>query len=397
MLFGIHDSPCRPVTLSPCHLVTLSRFIAIALLVLAPTPVRACNIPVFRYALDNWPSDPYRLTVFHRGPLAADHRDALQMLEKHAAGDTPAIVLELVDLGKNPEAVEGVSIPPEKAELPYLVVRYPAATRINVPIWSGALRTDSLAALVDSPARREYVRRIRGGDAAVWVLLTSGDVAKDDAAEQLLQAEVERLAKELKLPELTGAPEDRLAGEANRPLRLAFSVLRVGRTDPAEEMLVRMLINTEDDLPGRSDPMVFPLFGRGRAMPALIGAGITPGNINDAAAFLAGPCSCEVKRNNPGVDLLLTADWGWAASTEPAPPFRVTPGTRVPIPSPVHAPVAEPSVSPTANAPWSDRAWSLILAGIGIAGLLVVWTGTMVLRSRGASRGRNLPYGPNDE
>jgi len=360
--------------LSPCHLFT------IALLVLAPAQARACNIPVFRYALDNWPSDPYRLTVFHRGPLAADHRDALQMLEKHATGDTPAIVLELVDLEKNANGVEGVSLPTDKTELPHLVVRYPAATRINVPIWSGALRADSLTALLDSPARREYVRRVRGGDAAVWVLLTSGDVARDAAAEKLLRAEVERLAKELKLPELTGAPEDRLANEANRPLRLAFSVVRVGRTDPAEEMLVRMLINTEDDLPGRSDPMVFPLFGRGRAMPALIGAGITPGNITDAAAFLAGPCSCEVKRNNPGVDLLLTADWGLAAPT--APQFRVTPGTRVPIPSGVHAPIAEPSVPSTANAPLSDSAWYLLLAGIGIAGLLVALTGMMALRSR---------------
>lgn len=352
-----------------------------ALLVLVPAPVRACNIPVFRYALDHWPSDPYRLTVFHLGPLAAKHGDALQMLEKYAAGDSPAIVLELIDLEKNPNGVEGVALPPEKADLPYLVVRYPAATRINLPIWSGALRTDSLTALLDSPARREYVRRILGGDSAVWVLLASGDVARDDAVEKLLRAQVERLAKELKLPELTAAPEDKLAGEANRPLQLAFSVLRVGRTDPAEEMLVRMLLNTEDDLPGRSEQMVFPLFGRGRAMPALVGAGITPENIKDAAAFLAGACSCEVKRDNPGVDMLLTADWERAASTEPAVPFRAAPGTSVPIPSSVQAPGAGPLVPPAARSPLSVSPRHLLLAGIGIAGSLVAFTAMLVLRS----------------
>jgi hypothetical protein len=223
---------------------------------------------------------------------------------------------------------------------------------------------------------------MRGGDSAVWVLLASGDAAKDAAAEQLLQAEVERLAKGLKLPELTAAPEEQPAGKANRPLRLAFSVLRVGRTDPAEEMLVRMLINTEDDLPGRSDPMVFPLFGRGRAMPALVGAGITPENIKDAATFLAGPCSCEVKRDNPGVDLLLTADWARAAPMEPAAPFRVTQGTRVPIPSSGHATVAGQPVPPAESSPLSVSPRHLLLAGIGIAGLLVAFTGMMVLRSR---------------
>ncbi|HUQ72324.1 MAG TPA: hypothetical protein VM165_22550, partial [Planctomycetaceae bacterium] len=32
----------------------------------------ACNVPVFRYALEHWRPDPYRLTVLHRGPLDDD-------------------------------------------------------------------------------------------------------------------------------------------------------------------------------------------------------------------------------------------------------------------------------------------------------------------------------------
>ena len=28
-----------------------------------------CNIPVFRYALERWPSDDYQLVVYHKGPL----------------------------------------------------------------------------------------------------------------------------------------------------------------------------------------------------------------------------------------------------------------------------------------------------------------------------------------
>jgi hypothetical protein len=354
----------------------------LAALVLAPGSARACNIPVFRYALDRWPSDPYRLTVFHRGPLTAAHRDALKALEKHADADHPPVTLELVDLAKNPDGAEGVPAPKVDAELPYLVVQYPAATRINVPIWSGALKPDVSAALLDSPARRELARRILNDDSAVWVLLASGDAAKDDAAEKLLRAEVQKLEKELKLPVLTAAPEDKLRDD--RPLKLAFSVLRVGRKDPAEDMLVRMLLNTEDDLPGRSDPMVFPAFGRGRVMPALVGAGITSENIREAAAFLVGPCSCELKRDNPGVDLLLTTDWGKAPASAPPP---IPPGTTVPIPRGSPAPESSTPPAPE-TATREEDTWAsvsyrpVLLAGIGITGVIAVFTGVMVLRAR---------------
>lgn len=366
---------------------------ATSVLLLVAAPAGACNIPVFRYALDHWPSDPYRLTIFHRGPLDTKHRNLLQMLEKAGAGNTPNVVLELIDLEKNPDGFEDLPLPPAKAELPFLVVRYPAQTRIETPISAGTLRAEVVTALLDSPARREYARRARAGDSAVWVLLASGDAAKDDAAEKVLQTEVKRLAKELTLPELTDAPEDQLVGGTERPLRLAFSVLRVSRSDPAEAMFVKMLINTEADLPGRSDPMVFPLFGRGRTMPALIGAGITPGNINEAGEFLAGPCSCVVKRDNPGVDLLVMSDWT-PAPAEPAPLFRVAPGTKVPIPSPVQAPATKPPAEPpraaepppaSSSLPVSPR--HLVLAGIGAAGLLVAVTGLMLLRSR-----RRIPH-----
>lgn len=351
-------------------------------LVLAAAPARACNIPVFRYALDRWPSDPYRLTVFHRGPLAAEHRAAVKALEKQADRENPPVILELVDLAESPDGAEGVPAPNAGTELPWLVVRYPAATRINVPVWSGPLRADVPDALLDSPARRELARRIRNGDSAVWVILTSGDATRDAAAERLLRVEVHKLETELKLPVLTTAPDDQLPGATDRPLKLSFSVLRVGRKDPAEEMLVRMLLNTEDDLPGRADAMVFPAFGRGRVMPALVGAGITSGNIREAAAFLAGPCSCEVKRDNPGVDLLLTADWRGTPGTDSPPAPPVPSGTSVLIPRAVSAPEAPEPAPPGADAPPPVSHRHLLLAGIGIAAAVAAFTGAMVLRVR---------------
>ena len=36
---------------------------------------------------------------------------------------------------------------------------------------------------------------------------------------------------------------------------------------------------------------------------------ITADNLKEAARFLTGPCTCKVKEQNPGVDLLVLADW----------------------------------------------------------------------------------------
>ncbi|HVJ87615.1 MAG TPA: hypothetical protein VM452_18285, partial [Caulifigura sp.] len=63
---------------------------------------------------------------------------------------------------------------------------------------------------------------------------------------------------------------------------------------------------------------VFPVFGRLRALLPLVGPGITPENIRGSARFLAGACSCQVKEQNPGFDLLMNAHWDelipWAKS-----------------------------------------------------------------------------------
>jgi len=70
------------------------------------------------------------------------------------------------------------------------------------------------------------------------------------------------------------------------------------------------LLHCEPDLGEfKAEPMVFPVFGRGRALEPLIGKGITLDNVWDYCAYITGACSCEVKKQNPGVDLLTALDW----------------------------------------------------------------------------------------
>jgi hypothetical protein len=73
-------------------------------------------------------------------------------------------------------------------------------------------------------------------------------------------------------------------------------------------------------------PIVYPLYGRGRALVAFTPENLNADNIAQAAMFLCGACSCEVKALNPGVDLLVSADWdgglmGRAVKDPPLPPL----------------------------------------------------------------------------
>jgi len=76
-----------------------------------------------------------------------------------------------------------------------------------------------------------------------------------------------------------------------------------------------MLLRLEDDLLDKemeNKPMLFPAFGKGRVLPPLIGAGISEENALADCGYLCGACSCQVKNQNPGMDILVKADW-WTA------------------------------------------------------------------------------------
>jgi hypothetical protein len=284
-----------------------TKFALAAIIALACVGIaHACNVPVFRFALERWRPDPYRVTVFHRAPLVDANRELIGRLEDHHAKSSLNLVVRSVDVAELDDADRELFSSLGDARLPAIVVHYPAHLHIAAPVWSGPFDDAAVARLAESPIRSELVRRLADGQTAVWLLLECGVAEKDAAAAMLVQEQFKKLEKELKLPELTDSSEDKLL--AATPLQIAFSLLRVPRGD-AEQPLIQMLLHSESDLAERSDPMVFPVFGRGRALLPLIGAGVTAENIQGSAAFLVGACSCEVKEQNPGFDLLLAADW----------------------------------------------------------------------------------------
>ena len=71
-----------------------------------------------------------------------------------------------------------------------------------------------------------------------------------------------------------------------------------------------MLTESEADLiEYKSSPLAFPVFGRGRLLYTLVDEGINERNVRAMCEFIISACSCEIKIQNPGVDLLIAADW----------------------------------------------------------------------------------------
>ncbi len=322
----------------------------------------ACNVPVFRFALEKWRPDPYQAVLFYRGELAAAEQALVQPLADLEEQSRGNVALRLVDVSQLEAAGEEGKADAElfaslgEVSLPALAVQYPAHLKIAKPVWSGAPTSDAIGGLVDSPVRQELIRRLVDGQTAVWLFLDSGNKEQDDLAAGLVEGQLKILEQELELPELTDAPEDAIAAKA--PLQIAFSLLRVRRDDPAEHALVAMLLGSESDLAARTDPMAFPVYGRGRALWALVGAGITEKNVRDSAGFLVGPCSCEVKELNPGFDLLLSADWDVLLSADGTPLAAESTNAKtpkeaelVPIPTGSTAAATPSTVAPPAAAP----------------------------------------------
>ena len=168
----------------------------------------------------------------------------------------------------------------------------------------------ALERLVDSPLRQAIAGKLLQGDSAVWIFVPSGDKQKDAAALNMLEQENLSAQKILKLPTAEEMETDELVvQEAKIKLKIDFSVVTLNRDDPAEEFVLSMLLDSESDLRTFDEPLAFPLFGRGRVLYALVGKGIAPHTIGTACSFIAGPCSCQVKGQNPGFDLLMSVDW----------------------------------------------------------------------------------------
>ena len=370
------------------RLLGLAALVTTALWTLAAP---ACNVPVSRYALERWEPDPYEVIVFRREPFSAEQQALLETLEKASRDGLANLSVSNVSVSvEMRQPLRQLWTAQANPTLPWMVVKYPRKTKIELPAWAGTMSAETVGALLESPVRQDLGQRLLRGDAVVWLLLESGDQRRDDQAAQLLEAELQKLEQSLVLPE--PSPLDPPTN-TNLPLKIAFSTVRVARSNPAERMLVNLLLNWNTNLVAEKEVMLFPIFGRGRVVPPASGEEIQPEAIREMAEFLTGPCSCEVKEMNPGYDLLLSANWKslgdyQAELMSESPPLtglsQFAAGTGNNPKAQSVQPAASPASASTAPVARGHLARNLVVVlGIGIVFLAAA---TLVLKTRAGRR-----------
>ena len=291
----------------------LPRFVVLALVLQWTSSAFGCSVPVFRYALERWVADPFHVQVFYEQTL---DQEAIELLARMKSADAN-ISVSTIDVGSiSDPSVLDTWKEQETDKMPWLYVSYPESHPLAVELAAGPLETNLVASMLDSPLRKQIANELVEGETAVWVMLESGDPTKDDAAWKTLNDSLIELESVLELPTLEQEDIDAgLVSVSEDELKIAFSAKRLSRDDEAEKMFVRMLLDVEEDLIDSKEPMIFPVFGRGRVLYGLVGEGIIPETIENAAAYLTGACSCQVKEENPGVDSLMAMNWNDVVKT----------------------------------------------------------------------------------
>ena len=245
-----------------------------------------CTIPVFRYALDRWEADKFHLVL----PASASQDQALNDLLRPLRANGKANL----DIGTSKDAAIA------QAELRF-------STREQATLWSGKVDANSLPALLDSPARKMIADHILAGDSIVWVMADRA-TAEDEANAQRIEKRLKFLEQVAALPIQDPNDPDSQLGPGP-PLKLKFTLLRLRSDDPAEQMLIKMLAGPKGAVDPAKTSFAAAVFGRGRVLGAWPLDAFDDTALEDACMFLVGRCSCRLKNENPGWDILMNVDW----------------------------------------------------------------------------------------
>ncbi len=298
---------------NPLHLFLL----AVTAVVASTAVGMACQVPVFRYALERWSADKYQVIVLSSGPLDGTSQTSLQRLQSADAEHGANFEVVTADVATiHDERLLEMWQQHQPKDSPLMIVLYPR-TAEQVPdrvLETGELTNDAVDRLLHSPVRKEVARRLSSGQSAVWIFVPSGDADKDSLAKRTLEQHIAASQQILTVPTADELDIDPVRLANNRiPLRIEFSMVTLDREDPQEAFLLAALTHSEAELP-QTEPQAFPVLGRGRVLYGLVGRGIMLATIDNACRFLSGPCSCQVKNQNPGFDLLLSYDWDEAVA-----------------------------------------------------------------------------------
>ncbi|MCU0473574.1 MAG: hypothetical protein MUC93_09450 [Bacteroidales bacterium] len=234
------------------------------ILVLAGIISLACTTKVSEWVLLNSIPNQYTLVYYHNAILSES--------QKQQNSEITRDIKDSNILFKNVQS--------KAVTKPYYALYY------NERLFSKYNDPKELENLAHSPLREKIAGQLMAGKLCVMLYLKSGEEEKDNRNIQLLKKTI-----------------------ASSPFGETITIIELSRNDINEKHLISMLLNVEDDLMDIMEPMLFGIFGRFKALEPLLAKGITEENINLMIDFLTADCSCLIKDNLPGTDILFTNNW----------------------------------------------------------------------------------------
>ena len=224
----------------------------------------ACTTKVSEWVLLNSVTDKYLLIYFHKDEIPAT------VNKKHFE----------IENRLKPANIHLKTIQRNEVEKPYYALYF------NNRLVTQNLDENQLEKLAFSPLRETVANELMNGKLCVMLYLNCGIDEKDEKGVEVLKNTVSK-----------------------SPFKDVITVLQLDRKNLEESSFISMLLNVEDDLKEINEPMLFGIFGKFRALEPLLAKGISEENINLLIDFLTADCSCLIKDDLPGVNILYKGSW----------------------------------------------------------------------------------------
>jgi hypothetical protein len=269
--------------------------------------------------MERWEQDYYDALIIYDGRLTSEEEDIMKSIQGAIYHNVALnLSIQKIDIASEKRTVKqllGKDIP---EQLPALLLWYPRQMGHAPPFWTGRLSRAVTQQVIQSPKQKEIGNHLLRGAPVVWVMIKSGDSKKDDEAVRILEHELQTARADI-LDDPVFQPH---LGHITDKSDL-FPMTVISKSDiPGEQFLQSMILHFYSGLEEIGEPVVIPVFGRGRALGVLAGDEIESQNIQDVIAFLLNPCSCLIKIANPGFDLLMRADWNTLLASLNQTPIR---------------------------------------------------------------------------
>jgi hypothetical protein len=224
----------------------------------------ACTTRVSEWILLNAIPNTYTLVYFHNRPLTESEKKQNQSLKE-----------QIKNANIRFETDRRSTIP-----RPYYGLYY------RNRLFSKYTAVDELKGLTSSPLREKINAELMAGKLCVMLYLKTDNSEKDEKGLQTLNSAI-----------------------ASSPFGKIITVVELSRNSRDEHHFASMLLNVEDDLRYIQEPMLFGVFGRFKALEPLLGRGISEENIHLMIDFFKAECSCLIKDDLPGTDMLFPDKW----------------------------------------------------------------------------------------